>query len=131
MRAVRTVELFHVAPDAPSVLQHGYFELRDPFAGHVHDVLGIVEEGDVVVIASEQQNAPVECHETLERRSVAEGVVPRLLGKEMRHVRAAGSEPRDVLIDARAWRGAEELRERTIVAGCARRVRVERGELFE
>jgi hypothetical protein len=58
VRADRRVELRAVAQDADAVLQHGHAVAHDALAGDVRDVLGVVQERDLVVVAAEQQDAP-------------------------------------------------------------------------
>src|SRR5512138_1045552 len=60
------VEFLHIAPDAPAVFEHGYFESRDPLIRNVGDVLDIVQERYRVVVAAKQQDLPVEFDEPLE-----------------------------------------------------------------
>ncbi len=72
------VNLLHVAPHAPAVLEHGYHEPRHALVRDVEDMLGVVQERDGVVIAAEQQDPAVQLDEALDRRTAAVGVVPRL-----------------------------------------------------
>jgi chromate reductase len=84
MRAFARVDLLHLAPDAAAVFRDRHLERGDALPGDVDDVLGVVEERDVIVIAAEEQDAAIELHEAVERRSRAEGEVPRLLRDQMR-----------------------------------------------
>src|SRR5262245_23984910 len=80
VRAVaRCVELFDVAPHASAVFQNRHFEARHALAGDVRDVLGVVQERYVVVVAAEQQDLAAEIQKARERAAVAECVVPRSL----------------------------------------------------
>ena len=78
VRAFRCVDFLLVAPHPLAVLQHRHFVFRDNLVGNVDDVLGVVEEGDGVVIAADQQDLAIELDEAFERRAVAERVAPRL-----------------------------------------------------
>ncbi len=116
VRAFRRVELLLIAPHALAVLQHRHFVFRDNLVGNVDDVLGVVEEGDLVVITSDQQNLAIELDEAFERRAVAERVAPRLRREQMSGLFSPRGEARGVIVDDRAGRRAEEFDERAVVA---------------
>ena len=60
----------------PAMLDDRHAESRYPLAGDVDDVFGVVEKGDGVMIAAEQQDLAAEREKPFEGRPVAEGVVP-------------------------------------------------------
>src|SRR3954462_9220617 len=91
-RAAR-VDFLHLSPHARTVLDHGNLETGNPEAGHVKDVLGVVKEGDGVVIAPEQQNFAVELNESLEGRSLPECEVPGLLTDQVLRMRTPYDKP--------------------------------------
>ena len=62
-------------------------------------MLGVMEEGHGIVIAAEQQDLAVEPQEPLERRVVAEGVVPRLTRDQVGGMLPPHDEARDVRVD--------------------------------
>ena len=110
------VEFLHLAPHANAVFFDRHEKRHDPLAGDVDDVLGVMEERDGVVVASEKQDFSVELDESLERRSMSEREVPRLLRDQMVRLPSRDDEPRHVAVDGRARVGAEELDERAVVA---------------
>ena len=76
-----------------------HHELRHALVGDVCDMLRVMEEGRGVVIAAEQQDLAIELDEPLERRLVAERIVPRLPRDQMLGVLPPHDEARHVRID--------------------------------
>jgi len=50
------VDLLHLFPDADTVVEDRHFKHRDAQAGHVEDVLGVMQERHLIVIAADQQD---------------------------------------------------------------------------
>jgi hypothetical protein len=131
MRPVAGIDLLHLPPHSPAVLDDWNLESRDPFIWNVDDVLGVVQEGDVVVVAAEQQDTPVEVQEPIERRAVPERIVPGARRHQVGGLASPGDEARHVIVDERSRRRAQELDEDAVIAIGARGPRVEGRELLE
>jgi hypothetical protein len=126
---VARVELFHPPPHALALLEHRHLVACDALVREVRDVLGVMQEGHLVVVRPEQQDPAAKLHEPLERRAGAERVVPRLVGEEMRRVRAPATNRRDVVVHDRARVGAQHLDEAPL-SRADRAVRASKGGIF-
>src|SRR5687768_12912186 len=78
-----SIDFLHSPPHPRSVFVNGNLVLRDALIRNVDDVLGVVEEGHVVVIAAEQKDLAAGVDESLERRAGAERIIPRLTDDEV------------------------------------------------
>src|SRR5687768_12089470 len=92
------VDLLHLLPDPLAVLEHRHLESRDALPRDLDDVLRVVQKGDVVVVATDEQDLAVEIQEALERRPAPERVVPWLLGDEVLGVAAPHHETGDMVV---------------------------------
>ena len=77
----------------------GTLNLDTRLSGDIDDVLGVVEKGDGVVIAAEQQDPAIHTGETFQRRSVTEGIVPGLLRDQVTGPLAPDDESGHVRVD--------------------------------
>jgi hypothetical protein len=127
----RGVELLHVTPDPNSAFHNRHFESRHSSIGDIGDVLDIVEKGDRVVVAPEQQDLSVERNQAIQRRIVAVGIAPRLRRAEVIGVFSPGDEACNVPVDLRSRESAEELHQRPVISCRARRVGIEGRQLLE
>ena len=125
------IDFLHFLPDPLAVLEPRHFHRHDPEAGHVEDVLGVMQEGHGVVIAADQQDLAVELDEPFERRAAAERKIPGCSEIRWRAFAPHTDEARDVVVDERSRIRTEELDERAVVARRARGRGIERRHLVE
>ena len=93
-------------------IEHRHLEAHHALVRHLDEVLGVVQERDLVVVAPEQEDASSELDEPRQRRPRAVGVVPGLGRKQRRRVWPTADEPHDVVVGDRARPGAQQLDER-------------------
>jgi hypothetical protein len=125
------VNLLGPPPYPRVVFLDRHLKTSNALVRNVENVLGIVQEGNGVVVRSQEEDLAVKLDETLERRAPAESIVPGLGRDEIVRLPSPDHEASDVRVDARSRVGAEELDEGTVAAVGARGQRIERGELRE
>ena len=126
-----SIEFFHLSPNAPAILVNRHLVSRHSLVRDVDDVLGIVEEGHVVVVAADQQDLATELHEPIEGRVAAEGVVPRLIRYQVAGMLPPDDEACHVRVDHRTGIRAKELDEHSVVARGSCGDRIESRQLLD
>src|ERR1043166_1430598 len=105
----RRVVFLATPPHPLAVLIDRHLEARDPFVRNVHDMLGVVQEGDRVVVGPEHEDLAIALEKPLERRAGAKGVLPPMGANDGAGVLPPDDEPRGMIVDARVRPGSKEL----------------------
>lgn len=112
----RRIEFFHLAPHPLTPFSDQHDVTRHAFAGTRGNMLDVVEERHVIVIATEQQNAAPQREQAFKRVAAPERVVPGLFRDQVLGVLSPDDEPGNMRIDAGIRIGPQELNRNAILA---------------
>jgi len=60
-----SIKFLHISPYARTVIVHRDSKCRDALVRDLHNVLGVMEQRHMIVVAPDEQNLPMQLHEAI------------------------------------------------------------------